>query len=67
MTKRFDPNSDEQLIFALKLAYRHTGGDESAGTTETMDALADALCNLIGDDEFSHFTVSWLNSRWEGE
>ena len=52
---RFDPNSNEHLEWALKLAYRYAAGDMSAATEETRDAVADALCNLIGDEGFCQF------------
>ena len=57
MNKRliFDPNSDEHLIWALKLAFKYASGDMSVGQEETTDALCDALCNLVGDDEFCKF------------
>lgn len=48
-------DSKEHLEYTLKLAYKHAAGDLSAGTSETMDALCDALCNLIGDDDFCKF------------
>ncbi len=43
---------NSQLEYALKLAYKHAMGDVDAGTNETIDALCDAICNLIGDHEF---------------
>ena len=52
---KFDPNSDDHLIYALKLGYKHAAGDTDAGTQETMNALCDALCNLIGDDAYCAF------------
>ena len=43
----------KQAIEALKLAYRkHVNEDDSIGWTELGDALHDALCELIGDEEF---------------
>jgi len=52
---QFDPNSDEHLEWVLKLAYKHAAGDMSATSQETVDALCDALGNLIGDDAFCNF------------
>ena len=48
-------STNEQLEYALKLGYMHACGSEKAGTCETMDALCNALCNLIGDDAFQEF------------
>jgi len=52
---QFDPNSNEHLEWVLKLAYRHAAGDMDVSSRETLDALCDALGNLIGDDAFCKF------------
>lgn len=45
---------DERLVEALKLAYRkHWLNDDSIGWDELGDKLCDALCNAMGDKEFS--------------
>ena len=56
----FDPNTDEHLIHALKLAYRYAVGETDVTSGETVDALCDALCNLIGDDGFCQFVEGLL-------
>ena len=56
--KSFDPNSDEHLQWALKLAYLHVYGDMDISSEEAGDALCDALCNLIGVDAFCEFTAT---------
>lgn len=55
---KFDPNSDEHLEWVLKLAYKYAAGDMMVASEETMDAVADALCNLIGDDKFCEFIAN---------
>jgi len=51
------PEVQEQVLDALKLAYRkHHLGDESIGWDELDTALLGALCEAIGDTEF----VRWV-------
>ena len=54
-TSRFDPNSNEHLEYVLKRAYKFSSGDLTIGSSEMMNDLCNALCNLIGDEEFQSF------------
>jgi len=60
---RFNPNSNDHLEWVLKQAYMHAAGDLPAGTEENMDALCDALCNLIGDEAFCKFCEEDLSRQ----
>lgn len=47
------------LLNACKLAYqKHHLNDDSVGWNELDEALRDALCEALGDEEF----LSWANS-----
>ena len=49
-------NDPEQLITALKLAYRyHAMYDPDIGQDELTEALCTALCESIGDEGFQEF------------
>jgi len=52
---KFDPNSNEHLVWVLKLAYKYAVGDIAATSEETAEALCIALCNEIGDEGFCEF------------
>ena len=46
----------ERLEEAVKLAYRkHVNQDDNIGWTELGDKLCDALCNSMGDAEFTEW------------
>ena len=48
------------LLEACKMAYRkHVMDDKSIGWDELSDALFEALCNEIGNDDF----VIWLSEQ----
>jgi len=52
----------ESGINALKIAYRkHCIGDETIGWQELEEVLFDALCNELGNDEFTRWSESAKN------
>lgn len=51
------------LLTACQMAYRKHGlGDDSLGYDEVNQALCNAICNEIGDEEF----IQWLQSITKG-
>lgn len=49
----------DRLLGVAKLAYRkHALDDPEIGWDELQDALYEAVCNAIGDDEY----VAWVES-----
>lgn len=56
-------NCSESLLNAVKMAYRkHHLGDTEIGWDELSDMLLDALCELMGDEEFNR----WLKEEVDG-
>ncbi len=52
------------LLTACQMAYRkHNLDDGSLGYDEVNEALRDAICNEIGDEEF----INWLQSLKGGD
>jgi hypothetical protein len=49
---------------ALKLAYRkHVLGDQNIGWEELCSAIANALCNEIGDEAFQKFVEDFYHEQ----
>ena len=58
---KYEEQKDSQLLGAVKLAYRkHHLGDDSIGWSEVSDALYNALCSELGDDEFR----KWIGQNY---
>lgn len=55
---KFDPNTNEHLVYVLKRAYRYALGDFEIGSEEIANDLMNAICNEIGDDGFQSFVSS---------
>ena len=45
-SKTFDPNTNEQLVHALELAYKFASGDMSITSERVMEVTSDALGNI---------------------
>ncbi len=61
--KFIGPNA--HLEWALKVGYKFACGDEDVSSGEAIDALCDALCNLIGDEKFSEFVADDIGAADE--
>lgn len=50
----------EQTVDALKLAYRKLSlNDDAIGSGELADALCNAICEEVGDDEWQRWLDEW--------
>ena len=59
---KFDPNSDEHLIYTLQAAYRYAIGDLSIGTWDEGITLASTQCITTQFLYFAKFDLFYLGT-----